>query len=463
MAKEDRSDRLDEHCHFGAILSQALQPLTADQSPIQQPHPMSIFRLPAHHVRHDLRFRRFALPLLACSLATPVFGQTSWEGDVSNSWQVAGNWSNGVPTLSTDATFPSTTGTTTISFIDSPVTGTWDVQNILFTGGDDYTIGGAHALYAYGDTFDVDGGTQAFNLVGSFRIATGGDYNIINDGTLTFSHQVMFQRRSGSGDATIILSGSGNTSLPNFSRRDTAYDASVIKTGSGTLTLTSGNSNSAAGTPGAFITGTFTINEGTVLINSTPAGASGTGAGAVTVNGATGINKGTLGGSGGTISGATTINANATLAPGTSAGTAGLLTFGNTLSLSNADSKVTFDIATGVRGVAYDAVNVTGQLTYGGDFILAVAAPLTNGVYDLLALTGTPTGNFDTVAFSGPAYNGSFTTGGGGVWTATQGAQTLSFDQSSGDLTVVPEPSTGMMLISALGFGLLLRRRSRAA
>jgi hypothetical protein len=99
-------------------------------------HPMSIFHLPAHHVRHNLRFLRFALPLLACSLATPVFGQTSWEGDVSNSWGEAGNWTNGVPTLSTDATFPSTTGTTSIT-ISAPPTGTTDAQNIFFTGGDD--------------------------------------------------------------------------------------------------------------------------------------------------------------------------------------------------------------------------------------------------------------------------------------------------------------------------------------
>jgi autotransporter-associated beta strand protein len=221
--------------------------------------------------------------------------------------------------------------------------------------------------------------------------------------------------------------------------------AGIIKVGSGSQTFDRGN----------VYTGGTTISAGALLVSNTSG--SGTGAGAVVANG------GTLGGIGGSISGATTINANATLAPGTTAGTVGLLNFGSTLSLSNADSKVTFDIATGVRGTDYDAVNVAGALTYDGDFTLAVATLLPDDTsYDLFALTGAPAGSFDTVAFSGGAYTAPFTNN-GGVWTATQGAQTLSFNQATGDLTVaaVPEPSTGMMLISALGFSLLLRRRSR--
>jgi autotransporter-associated beta strand protein len=219
----------------------------------------------------------------------------------------------------------------------------------------------------------------------------------------------------------------------------------VSKTGTGAVTLTGANT---------YLGGT-TVTAGTLLVSNTTG--SGTGAGAVVANG------GTLGGVGGTISGATTINANATLAPGTTAGTVGLLSFGSTLSLSNVDSKATFDIATGARGVDYDAVDLTGQLTYGGDFTLAIAAPIANGTYDLFSLTGGQTGNFDTVAFSGGIYTATFSRI-GEVWTAVDGGgQTFSFDESSGDLLVVPEPSTGLMLMSAMGFSLLLRRRSRTA
>jgi fibronectin-binding autotransporter adhesin len=291
---------------------------------------------------------------------------------------------------------------------------------------------------------------------GKLVIAGASDYT----GTTTISGGIL---QLGNGSTAGSLSASSaivnNANLTidrsNAVTQGTDFSSAAI-TGTGSFTNAGGGVTtlSAANT----YAGGTTISAGTLLVSNTTG--SGTGTGPVTVN------AGTLGGVGGTISGATTINTTATLAPGTTAGTVGLLSFGSTLTLSSLDSKVTFDIATGVRGVDYDAVNVTGQLTYNGDFTLAVAAPIANGTYDLFDLTGAPApaGSFDTMAFSGAGYSGSFTNGGGGMWTAAPaGGQTFTFNQATGDLMVVPEPSTGMMLISALGFGLLLRRRSRGA
>jgi hypothetical protein len=47
----------------------------------------------------------------------------------------------------------------------------------------------------------------------------------------------------------------------------------------------------------------------------------------------------------------------------------------------------------------------------------------------------------------------------GNVWSGTESGRTWSFDQGSGVLSVIPEPSSAMLLLAAgAGFALLRRR-----
>jgi hypothetical protein len=241
---------------------------------------------------------------------------------------------------------------------------------------------------------------------------------------------------------TVTLSGGGSTTAATIGTITTAANTSGGMTfqGAGTTTLTATST----------YTGATNINAGTLAVNGSLSGT-----GAVAVNATS-----TLGGSG-TINGATTVNANGTLAPGSSAG---LLTFANNLNFSDINSKANFEIATGTRGTNYDAVNVAGTLTYKGQLTLTIATAIADGIYDLFggALAGalTQTGNLDGIAFAvvGP-YSGVFTPSGSGDWTATSGGQNFTFTQSTGDLTVVPEPGTWAMLLGGIGLLVLFRRR----
>ena len=200
-------------------------------------------------------------------------------------------------------------------------------------------------------------------------------------------------------------------------------------------------------------TGNTTVSAGTLLINGNQIASTG----AVNVSGATSI----LGGNG-TIGGAVAIGANSTLSPGNSPG---LLTMNSTLTLSSVDSKLNFEIATGARGTNYDAVNVTGLLTYNGDLTLTIGATIADGTYDLFggAAAGalSQTGSFDTIAFAGGAYSGSWVNN-SGIWTVTSAGQNFTFTQSTGDLVIaVPEPATWALLTTSLA-GLLIFRRRQA-
>ena len=84
--------------------------------------------------------------------------------------------------------------------------------------------------------------------------------------------------------------------------------------------------------------------------------------------------------------------------------------------------------------------------------------------------TGSPTGNLSavTLAAVGTDYDGLTFTGTDGVWTSTPTAndQTLVFSQSTGTLTVVPEPSTCAMALAGLAYGgwqMMRRRQLRQA
>ena len=162
----------------------------------------------------------------------------------------------------------------------------------------------------------------------------------------------------------------------------------------------------------------------------------------------------------GTVNGNVTIISGGTLSPGNSAG---LQVVSGALTLSG---NVVMEIEGTSRGVVggYDAVNVgTSQLlTYGGTLELSMTNAVANGgPYNLFSFTsGSKTGDFSTLAFSGYYSSGTWSRS-SDLWTSsvTQG-QIFTFNQATGDLiAAVPEPSTWVLLAFGLTTAMVLRRR----
>ena len=209
-------------------------------------------------------------------------------------------------------------------------------------------------------------------------------------------------------------------------------------------------------------TGSTTIEAGgKLLMNGTISGSSTT------------TSYGYLGGSG-TFGGAVIISSG-TLAPGgvsvggTVAATVSALTVASLSLGSTATTEMTI---TGSTSALYDQLIGSSTLNYGGTLALTMAdtTSYNNGTFFNLftGFTGSPTGDLSAVTLNavGTDFDGLTFTGTDGVWTSTRTAndQALVFSQSSGTLTVVPEPSTCAMALAGLAYGgwqMIRRRRLR--
>ena len=145
----------------------------------------------------------------------------------------------------------------------------------------------------------------------------------------------------------------------------------------------------------------------------------------------------------GSIAGATTIQAGGTFSPGNVGGSVGLFTFGSGgLSLGG---QTVMELTGTSRGIDYDAVNLGGVLTYGGGMSLNISGSygdLTE--LKLFDFSAAPLGDFTSITTTGLYGALTLTNDGFGVWTSgptSIAGQTLRFTQSTGLLTVVPEPS----------------------
>ena len=212
----------------------------------------------------------------------------------------------------------------------------------------------------------------------------------------------------------------------------TSTGTGFAKLGGGTLVLEGANTYS----------GVTQVREGTLVVDGSTA------AGAVTV--AAGA---TLGGSG-VIGGATTIQSGGTLAPGNSPG---VLSFAGDLTLEGA---VVMELNGLSRATQYDGIDVGGQLTYGGALTLNFGSAFANGDSFNLFDFGSAAGSLDSITFTG-AYAGVLAND-SGLWTGNIGGQDFSYLESTGELNVVPEPSTcALLALVAGGWGArrFLRRR----
>ena len=173
--------------------------------------------------------------------------------------------------------------------------------------------------------------------------------------------------------------------------------------------------------------------------------------------------SGLLGGSG-TILGDVTVGSSGTLSPGNSPG---VLTVG---SLSLSDGSHTLMEITGTSASLYDQIVGVGSggLTYGGNLDLVMSGSYTTGtVFHLFSNFSSSGGDFAAVGLDATdEYAGLMFTGTNGVWTSTltTNHQRLVFTTGTGDLVVVPEPSTCAMALAGLAYGgwqLMRRRRLR--
>jgi fibronectin-binding autotransporter adhesin len=317
-----------------------------------------------------------------------------------------------------------------------------------------------------GDTLVYGSGTNRLsstNTVANFQLASGTSLRFTNSSnyTLTGSSLVLNGNvaQSGSSAATIAnniaLTGERTFSLTNSGGSinvtgnisGTASTAGINKTGAGTLILSGSNS----------YVGPTTVTLGTLVVNGTNT------ASAVTVTpGATLLGTGRIG--------ATSVEGTINAGSGTSAGVLQV----DSLSMLP-DSTAKFTISGTGQGTGYNSIKSPGSIDLGNtnlDLVMANTSLLPNystyKLFDAATVTGNIAG-IPNITYVGNELAFSETSSGSGRWLAYDPAsdQSLIFDASTGTLTVVPEPSSMIMLAMAGGvagvFGMRRRRMNKVA
>lgn len=360
---------------------------------------------------------------------------------------VSGNNTYAGPvTIGQNTRLISTSGTltfsNTITGSDAPITfsgnGTTVISGNVGAGittlnVNNYNFGNSPCLLVITGSNPNYTGTVAVND-GSLQLGDGG-----TTGSFPTTVALTLGGSVGGSQALIVKRSNTVTQGVDFIGSAISGQGGFIQAGSGTTILNAVNTYKG---PTKVLAGTLFIN-GDHRFNVP---------GAVTVEAG-----GTLGGIG-FVGGAVTISG--VLSPGTSPGvlTVPSVTLG-------ASSTSLFEINGTSRGTGYDGLDVSGAsgLTYGGTLSLVFgngSAFPASTILDLFAFTGVPSGAFSSVTSTG-FYTGEWTLS-GDDWLLESGGQTLTFSQTTGDLVVVPEPST-LMLLSGLAVcarGLRSRRRA---
>lgn len=366
--------------------------------------------------------------------------------DSSNGTNATQAWSNSTTNSSTSSAFFAA-GTNATGAYDVTISGDVQAQSIViqegaltFLGADSATLrvgsGGLTIEAGASGATHIDSSITLISISHHHTWENASAHAFIVDPEFTVTAaRTLTINNSSTGGTTfngVLRDGGGGAKLSLV----------VNSTGSGVTTLTNANTYTVS----------TTVTQGTLLANNSSGSATGTSP--VTVEAA-----GVLGGTG-AIGTTTTVNGG-TISPGNVGGTESLA-FGADLTFVGDTSKVIMDIDGIVRGApvnGYDALDIAGQLTYDGTLTLDISSPVANDTYNLFDF-GSFAGELDAVVFTGGAYSAAFSYNGVGIWQAVDGGQTFVFDQSTGELSVVPEPGALGLAGVLLGMGLVRRRRA---
>ena len=372
------------------------------------------------------------------------------------------------------------------------VSGTTTGGTLVKTGAGDLLLTGSTSLTG----LRVDQGVAQFSNtsfagVSGLNIGVGSEGNsaifrlVGATGTTSSSFNV-------SGTAIIQANGSSNVTFSN-STFNTAVPAVTTPT---SLTLSGGGAgnagtqtingviqdNSGSGTVGVNIGATTTTNVWVLKGDNTYTGATSVAVGgkllldgSLSSSSAT-TSSGYLGGSG-TFGGSVSI-LSGTLSPGGTSTSGGViydsiakLTVG---SLSLGSTAVTQMTVSGSTAGLFDQIAVSGgAISYGGTLALTLSGSYADQTtFGLFSGFGSHSGDLSGVTLSaaGSPYAGlSFSIGpvDGGDWYTgwTAGNQRLKFSESTGTLTVVPEPSTIVFAgigMAMFGWSTWTRKRAKA-
>jgi len=325
-------------------------------------------------------------------------------------------------------------------FANTTTTSTVDVARAGGSTAQNKTLSFASSSVARGGKLTVTGSNGYALRLNNLNMSGSGDGSYtLNPTTGMMIISGTFNNNTASTTATAILDGSstGNQVTANIidAISGGARVMAITKSGASTWTLTGANTYS----------GVTTVSAGTLLVNGTH-----TGGGAYSLTG------GTLGGSGSITAASLTASTGAKLSAGGDGTISSTLTFalagGMDLSAASNDSGAyVFDL--GAVGASDKITLTTGTLNVGtldfADFTFTATTGFGDGTYVLFDAASAITGTIGTA------------TGMIGGKSAT-----VSIDNLNNDvlLTVVPEPSTSLLIGSAaLGLVALARRRRRIA
>jgi len=331
-------------------------------------------------------------------------------------------------------------------------------------------ITGAGGLQVGGTGLD---GTVLLTGSNSF---TGGV--VVDTGTLKLGSANAIPTGVGS-TQTVNLSSNGTLDLNSFSttlKQVNGSAGTILSTGAGISTLTLG-----AGDTSSTLSATF--GDGNANLNLVKIGSGTLTVGNIATTGTTSVNAGTLVLTGQGNAGNVAVNAGGTLKGSDSL--AGDLTVngaGSTLDLAGVGgtpgSMVANAItlgstaATGMEifdGATYSSV-LANNIAYGGILNLNYDAPASVAIGTGFSLfTGVTTGNFASITTSGTGEFSAVTFKyniPAGEWYSTNPTgvdKYLVFIPSTGQLVIVPEPSTWAMALASVGFAGWMARRKKLA
>ena len=306
----------------------------------------------------------------------------------------------------------------------SPASGT---NGALGTGRIDLATTGSTATLNLGGSLSTVTEVNGINIAstGAKRIAVIGAGNRILSGTVN---------QGGAGVVTLACSDAGNLTFSN------------VISGNGPITISSTGAGKVIFSGNNTHTGTTTVTAGRFQLDGSLGSSS-----VLSV-----ASAGILGGSG-TASGAATISGG-TLSPGS---TTGVLSLGS-LTLTATSTALIDLLAAGTRGTDYDGVTILNSagLTYGGtmSFTFGGSALPDSTTFNVFSFTGSPSGSFGQVSSTG-FYAGTWTNNLDGTYSLAKDAQTLTFAQATGMVTIVPEPATIALAGIGVAFAVAAARR----